>query len=441
MKLRFFSSLFQKRNLFIFLGGFLLLGGVNAALPFFYDWEESPEEIVRQALLKDLFEGEDWRRSLFASISGSMHNIDWISCAENDGGNRPYERGAISVQYVSNKGDQRQHTFSDRNYSLNGEKGIIEFYCVEEIPWVTFYECETSENGVCQSKEEAKISLLVETSNDGETFTKSASLSPEDSYLSVFTPAYFRVTVKNSGSVSGDAKILFLSDTQDRAGVPKNEEVWCEGAESCTGTPSKGSVVLKGIPPGGEAFIDYERDMSPVSEETLYTEQVQLDGEAEWQKVEITLLPTTEPSNEEYSPNTENIDEISFQFSASEDRETFAEKLSIPAEDSYLDIFTPITFRVEIQNTSEEILSGEVLLDVQDNNTSSEWKSARIACEPESTCEISPDTEMAKLENIAPDSSVTLEYERDIRPSENLEHVETLFFDGLERATVTVSTE
>lgn len=454
------SSLFlKKKRLMLLFGGILLFGGVASAHIFSYNWNVSPEEEIRRAMTKEIFEGEDWRRSLFAAISGSVHSVEWISCAENDGGNRPYERGAISVQYLSKGGATRQHTFSDRNYSLNGDKGIIEFYCVEEIPWVTFYACETASSGVCQSDESAEFSLSATVSSDGETFKESTSMTPEDSYLSIFTPAFFRISVTNTGAVSGDTEVIFLSEPQDGIGTPKNEAVWCEGAESCTGTPSEGKVVLKGIPPGGEVFLDYERDITPVLEETSYTEKVQI-GENDIQEASIAILPplpSSEKSDEKeesYDTNTENegtseegngetraTEENLFQFSASTNGENFSELLSIPKKDVYLDIFTPVSFQIEMHNTTEKMLEGTILLDVQDNIVSTEWQSPTVTCAEEATCTISSDDEAVELNNIPPDSRVTITYERDVRPSENLEHIETLFFQGGEVSSVQVTAE
>ena len=154
------------------------------------------------------------------------------------------------------------------------------------------------------------------------------------------------------GAVSGD-RIIFLSEPQD--GIELHIEAVWWGRPNRTGTLLREKVVLKGIPPAVKCF-DYERDITPVLEETSYTEK------ANWGKwySSIAILPppiSSETRSMEESKDKTKMKEREgktsanrrkfFQLSFSLTKKIFSELLSIPKKGCLLDIFTPVSFQIE----------------------------------------------------------------------------------------------
>ena len=156
---------------------------------FSYNWNVSEEEI-RRAMTKRNFEGEDWRRSLLPLFRGRY--IVWNGfLAQKMMAETVRMNVVLFLCNIFRKGKHDNIPSPTEIILSMGTKGIIEFYCVEEIPWVTFYACETASSGVCQSDESAEFSLSATVSSDGETFKESTSMTPEDSYLSILLRHFF----------------------------------------------------------------------------------------------------------------------------------------------------------------------------------------------------------------------------------------------------------
>jgi hypothetical protein len=208
---------------------------------------------------------------------------NFLLCADSDGGIVPDVRGAISLSYTFHSGKTKVRKFSDLNLRHKGMSGIAEFYCEENHPKVKFIECERESKGVCKATPEmeaASLDISAGISSDGMEYSKRSVIIPEDSYVSVNTPVYYKVVIENlSENASADVEFTHIPPAEETAffGSVQNEKIICPSGTICEGNLSEG-ISVSDLFPSEQVIITFERDIANSNaEESFWIEKFEID--------------------------------------------------------------------------------------------------------------------------------------------------------------------